>query len=123
MKYIKDATKLIEVTNILASHMDDAEQFYSVQLSSQISKNDDPLIKIGNLFAIANRERRGSSPERLIDAFNTFGNGFDKIIEEIEGLDGEKAHQKLLKWLCGKDVSGTNQKTANLFLKWLVMAV
>ena len=44
-----------------------------------------------------------------------------KIIEEIEGLDGEQAHQKFLKWLCGEDVSGTNQKTANLFLKWLVM--
>lgn len=121
MKYIQDVPKLIEVTNILSSHAIDAEQFYSAQHSFQISKDDDPLIKIGDLFAVANREQRGSSAERLISAFSSFWDGFGEILDEIEGLDGENAHQTLLKWLCGEDVIGTNQKTANLFLKWLVM--
>jgi len=121
MKYIKDQEKLIEVTNILSSHIDDEEQYYSAHISIQIPSRDDPIVKIEKLFAVANREQRGSSPAKLLDAYNSFGEGFDELIESIEGLDGEQAHREILKWLCSDKVSRTNQKTANLFLKWLVM--
>ena len=55
MKYLKDTAKLTEVINILASHIAEAEQFHLAQLSIQISKEDDSLEKIANLFVIANR--------------------------------------------------------------------
>lgn len=121
MKYIKDVPKLVEVARTLASHLDDAKSFYFAQLNLQIDQDNDVLVNLPNLFAIANREQRGFSTENLLGAYNSFGDGLEEILNDIEELDAEKAHLSFLRWLCSGKIPRTNQKTANLFLKWVIM--
>jgi len=119
MEYVKDAAKLAEVTKILALHEASAREFYHSQLSLQVSKENTPLQNLTNIFVVANRARRGTSTGRSWTAFESFSKGVEGIIAKCKGKDPEKAHIEFLKWLC--EVKETNQKTANVFLKLVVM--
>jgi len=117
--YIADAQKLARVIKILESHYQEARDFYFSSLKFQITGLDTETEKLTNLFVAANRERRGFSEQSLGEATRAFSTNVKQKLEEIKDEKPSEAHFDLLLWLC--DIPNTGQKTANLFLKWVVM--
>lgn len=122
MKYIKEPDKLASVVKILATHEMDTKRYYLSHLSPRVAKIENVRDRLAVLFAVANKQRRGigKGNEKLTYAVAHFHQGIDQRVKECEGVGPQKAHQIFLEWLCC-DIEGMDQKTANLFLKWLAM--
>jgi len=118
--YISGASRLAEVIEILRAHYDEAKNFYlAASLGFQISKQATEVEKLRNLFVFANRERRGFSESSLGKAVSEFSANVDGKTLALKDNEPSEAHYDFLIWLCS--IPHTGQKTANLFLKWVVM--
>lgn len=118
--YIGDIKKLAEAIEVLGSHYEEAKNFYwSTSLTFQINMHDAETEKLKKLFIVANRERRGFSEESLGIAVSEFSLAIETTIEAAKDKDPRAAHRDFLSWLCS--LTNTEQKTANLFLKWVIM--
>lgn len=121
MKYVKNPSKLTDVVKTLALHKEDAKQYYLAELKPRllgIAKAEDKLCM---LFTIANADRQGTGAnnESLRIATATFKKCLGKVLDKCKGMEPGSAHKYFLTYLC--DIEGMNQKTANLFLKYLAM--
>ncbi len=119
--YLRDADKLKRVINVLAGHEAEIKQYFLAGLAPRIAgleKDEDKLVK---LFVIANADRQFTGQEnlKLIEAAAGFNQGL-KEIHRYDGMEPQNAHGSFLEWLCS-DISGMGQKTANLFLKYVVI--
>jgi hypothetical protein len=118
--YIDDTKNLAKVIEILGSHYEEAKNFYwSTFLVFHINRQDTEIEKLRKLFVVANRERRGFSEKSLGEAVSKFSLEIEEKIQEIKDKEPSEAHLDFLLWLCS--IPHTEQKTANLFLKWVVM--
>ncbi len=111
--------KLIEVGRILAEKREVCKYFYKDRLLLVINQNNTTQEKIKSIFVIANSERRGFNQINLQEAVREFENGFVNKTEEVREVQPFEQHNKFLGWLVNLPYTG--QKTANLFLKWVVM--
>ena len=118
-KYVEDVEKLSQVINILANHEAETRDYYLSHLAQQLGGVGGAKDRLVTLFAIANRQRRGAGPDNLRQAANMFYWQLDENLAKCHGLQPEVAHNSFLAWLCSID--WVEQKTANLFLKWLAM--
>ena len=117
--YITDVQRLARVIKILGSHYQEAKDFYFSPIKLQITALDTEIEKLTCLFVAANRERRGFSEQSLGKATHAFSTNVKQKLEEIKDKKPSEAHFDFLLWLC--DIPHTGQKTANLFLMWVVM--
>ena len=120
-EYIRDADKLMRIIKTVSLHEAEVKQYYFSHLRPRVANLGNVKDRLVVLFAIANKQRRGigKGNEKLVNAAVAFYQGVDQKVEICSGLDPKEAHQIYLEWLC--DIQGMNQKTANLFLKWLGM--
>jgi hypothetical protein len=121
MSYIRDTNKLFKVTGILSANEGFSREFFYSHLRHQIPMVENSKEKLTNLFIAANSQRQGRNREEtgIKPATIYFYQGIENEIKQIMGWETEKAHRHFLEWLCS--IPGVEQKTANLFLKWLVM--
>jgi hypothetical protein len=119
MKYVNDCQKLQRIARIVTSKEVETKQYYLSHLQPRLAKVEDTKDRLTKLFVIANKERRSVTPENLEKAATQFYQGIDRKIEECKTVGPQQAHEKFLQWLC--DIDWMEQKTANLFLKWLAM--
>lgn len=122
MKYIKDTKRLLEIIEILKIHEIDVKEYYHAFLAPQLNQIHDTEDKLIALFAIANSQRQGRNKEGsgVTSATAGFYQGIDQNIRQSMSIATPKdAHLTFLSWLC--NIAGVDQKTANLFLKWVVM--
>lgn len=117
--YITDVQRLARVIKILGSHYQEAKDFYFSPIKLQITDLDAEIEKLTSLFVAANRQRLGFNEQSLGEATHAFSTNFKRKLEEIKGKKPSEAHFDFLLWLC--DIPHTGQKTANLFLMWVVM--
>jgi hypothetical protein len=121
MEYVRDPSKLARVAKTLASHEMETKGYYLSTLGPRVKKLDNVRDRLLVLFTIANKQRRGVGKDntKLKNAAARFYQGIDQKVRECTGINSQKAHSVFLEWLC--DIEGMDQKTANLFLKWLTM--
>ena len=122
MKYVKDTIKLANVMKSLAEHEVDVKQYFLAELKPRLMTLDNLEDKLSKLFILANADRLGTGKnnENLVKAAATFREYLGQnIINRLMGVEPRDAHQYLLIYLC--DIKGMDQKTANLFLKYVVM--
>jgi hypothetical protein len=121
-KYIKDVERLIRIAEVLNVHEIETKAYYLSHLAPRLLKIEGTKEKLAVLFAIANSQRQGLGKKKVgvKTATAGFHQGIEQNIKECMSIiSSEEAHLKFLKWLCG--IPGMDQKTANLFLKWVVM--
>lgn len=119
--YVRNADKLRGVIHVLAGHEAEIKQYFLAGLTPRIAtleKDEDKLVK---LFTIANADRLFTGREnlKLIEAVAGFSQGL-KDIHQYDSMEPQSAHKSFLEWLCGS-ISGMDQKTANLFLKYVIV--
>lgn len=122
MKYVEDSIKLANVMKSLAKHEVDVKQYFLAELKPRIMVVDNLEDKLSKLFILANAGRLGTGKnnENLVKAAATFREYLSQdIINRLVVMEPRDAHQHLLNCLC--DIKGMDQKTANLFLKSIVM--
>lgn len=120
MRYIKKPDKLGRIVDTLALKEIHATDFYRLHLKHQLASALNKKDKLILLFALANsgRQGKGKDNENLVAATAGFSQGFEQKINIIKPFDAAQAHKKFLEWLC--DIPHMEQKTANLFIKWVV---
>ncbi len=114
--YIEDSEKLKRVFRILYKHQDLTDNFYLSHLRCQVQGSRQN--KIVSMFIVANRQRR-TNEAGLETAENMFEEKYDRIISLLNDTPSEEKKEELLGTLC--EINGVQQKTANLFLKWVIM--
>jgi len=121
MRYVQKAHELRCVMTILASHQQEIKQYYLAGIKPRVAAAERVEDRLRALFVIASADRRstGKNNRSLITATDTFVQGLSAKIQECADMEPEQAHQRFWTWLC--DLPGMNQKTANLFLKYVVM--
>jgi len=121
MKYIGDIDRLARIAEALSAHELDTIAYYRSHLAPRLAGTKNVKDRLTILFAIANSQRQGKGKDNksLINATARFCQGLEQKIEDCKPLEAPEAHEEFLRWLC--DIPGMEQKTANLFLKWVVM--
>jgi hypothetical protein len=122
MKYVKDSTKLGNIMKSLAKHEADVKQYFLAGLKPRITAVDELEDKLVKLFVLANAKRvgTGKNNENLVEATATFREYLSQdIVRKLSAMQPRDAHHHLLSSLC--DIKGMDQKTANLFLKFIVV--
>ena len=122
MKYIQDTPKLVKIFGILASHKMEIKYYYQAGLAPRILAFTSPMERARLLFTLSNADRTstGSGNSGLIKSSAVFWNGLQDKINECSQMQPELAHNYFLHFLCD-DIPGMDQKTANLYLKYLAM--
>ena len=122
MRYISDPSKLANVVKALVDHEEDVRQYFVAQLRPRVMTPGSAEDRLSRLFILANSDRLGTGKgnESVKKATATFkkylNNNIINICKQKEPIE---AHRYFLDCLC--DIKGMDQKTANLFLKYLVM--
>lgn len=122
MKYINNPQKLQEVISTLAQYQAVIKEYFFASLNPRVNTSSQASDKITRLFIIADSDRQGKGEGNIniINATASFKNYLSKDSFKNLPTKGIKdAHQEFLQELC--DIKGMEQKTANLFLKYLVM--
>lgn len=122
MGYIKDSQKLHRITSIIASHLPEVKLYYLSELNPRLAPLTDEKDRLLTLFILANADRQstGKNNESLKVAAATFRQYLSEgILDKYEELAPHQSHQDFLAHLC--DIKGMDQKTANLFLKYVSM--
>ena len=121
MTYVTNPKKLSNVIKVLSLHEKEVDQYFLAELKPRIASIENVEDKLWVLFAIANADKPGvgKNSKPLLIATSTFKNGCIEKINEYSHLEPGRAHQYFREWLC--DIKGMSQKTANLFLKFLVL--
>ena len=122
MKYVKDPIKLANVVGTLADHKPEVKQYFLAELKPRVTILGKTEDKLSKLFILANADRLGTGKgnENLVKAAATFRKYLsENILNRLKGMEPRDAHQYLFACLC--DIKGMDQKTANLFLKYVVM--
>jgi len=123
MKYVEDPEKLANIMTSLATHEPEVRRFFLAALTPRITAAHDPEDKLLRLFVLANADRvsTGKENENLVKATATFREyQRQDIIGSLAAMTPSDAHEHLLTSLC--DIKGMDQKTANLFLKLVVIS-
>ena len=122
VNYIKDFIKLSNVIKTLAEHELVVKQYFLAEIKPRVTILAESEDKLGKLFILANADRMGTGKgnENLVQATATFIKYLNEnIFDRLRGMEPKDAHHHLLTCLC--DIKGMDQKTANLFLKYVVM--
>ncbi len=121
MKYVNNPQKLLDVINTLAQHQAVIKEYFFASLNPRVNTLSEGSDKITRLFIIADADRQGKGKGNInvINATASFkrylyGNSF----KDLHHMEAREAHREFLKTMC--DIKGMDQKTANLFLKYLV---
>jgi len=119
--YISDEKKLLQVFDLLDQHSDEVKEYFASSLSPRVTSVESTNERLRILFTIANADRQGTGEENinLRKATATFYKSLDKKVSECRNLNPAKGHKSFWEFLC--DIEGMNQKTANLFLKYVVI--
>lgn len=122
MKYIDDQAKLAKVIDILAQYQTDIQNYFFAAFNTRLYQISTVEERMVTLFILANADRQGKGKDNvnLVKAtasFRKYVSG--DLIDQINQLEPPKAHKLFFTSLC--DIYGMEQKTANLFIKYLVM--
>lgn len=122
MQYIEDTKKLTEILRILALHKKDVKDYFQAELAPRMVAVNDQKRRIRLLFMLSNADRTSTGLENkgLIQSAQVFWNVLDNMITKCTKMAPKLAHSTFLKFLCN-EIPGMDQKTANLFLKYIVM--
>lgn len=122
MKYLKNSQKLLDVLTNIAQHETNIADYFYASLNPRINVSSYESDKIIHLFIIANADRQGKGKDNinLINASASFKQYLaSNEFKNLTKMDTKDAYQEFCRTLC--DIKGMDQKTANLFLKYLVM--
>lgn len=122
-RYIKDADKLAKVIETLAQHEPEIQQYFLAELTPRILALKNLEEKLVKLFTIANADRqyKGKGNVKLVESVSAFKRGLSQIdISKYNDMNPVDAHRDYLDWLTHY-IGGMGQKTANLFIKYMVM--
>lgn len=121
--YIKDADRLAKVIETLARHEPEIQQYFIAELTPRILALTSVEEKSVKLFTIANADRqyKGKGNVRLVESVSAFKRGLTQIdMSKYNDMNPLDAHRDYLHWLTHY-IGGMGQKTANLFIKYMVM--
>lgn len=122
-RYIKDTDRLAKVIETLGRHEPEIQQYFLAELTPRILALKNLEEKLVKLFTIANADRqyKGKGNIRLIESVSAFKRGLEQIdISKYNYMNPLDAHHDYLNWLT-HCIGGMGQKTANLFIKYMVM--
>jgi hypothetical protein len=122
MHYLEDIRKFTEILQILALHKKDVKDYFLAELAPRMATVNDPKQKIRLLFMLSNADRTSTGLENkgLVQSAQVFSNELDNLITACTKMTPKLAHSTFLEFLCN-EIPGMDQKTANLFLKYLAM--
>jgi len=118
VKYIADKTVLVRVLGILQLHETEVREYFLADLRPRVMLFAQPQERARTLFLITNADRQGATAATIKEATAVYWQRGRGEYERVRHMAPEQAHSQFLAFLC-TTISHMEQKTANLFLKWV----